>query len=83
MIDSFGPAIFDSPKIDNVPFVWWFIVLQGIVKCTSFRFIVAFTIRMTICFVLGQFGCQTLSFEDAFYFKKKKGPPNRNQMKQK
>ena len=72
MIDYFGPAIFNSPKIDNVPFVWWFTILQELARYTGSSLIIAFAIGMAICFVLRQFGCQSLSFEDNFYFAKKK-----------
>ena len=68
MVDSFGPVIFDSPMIVDVPFVWWFIIVQELARCTGFSLIVACVIGMAISFVLGWFGCQSLSFEDAFYF---------------
>ena len=83
MIDYFGPAIFDSPKIYNVPFVWWFTILQELARHTGFSLIVTFAIEMVICFVLRRFGCQSLSFEDNFYFDKKKEPPDKNQIKRK
>ena len=81
MIDYFGPTIFDSPKIDNVPFVWWFAILQELARCTGSRLIIAFAIGMAICFVLGRFGCLTLSFEDACYFDKNRKPANKHHIK--
>ena len=83
IIDYFGSVIFGSPKIDNVPFVWWSTILQELARCTGFRLIVAFTIRMAICFVLGWIKCQILSFKYYFYFDKNKEAPKRNQIKQK
>ena len=83
MIDYFGLAIFDSSKINNISFTWWFTTLQELVRCTGFSLIIAFAIGMAICVVLGQFRCQSLSFEDTFYFDKKKEPPDKNQIKRK
>ena len=53
MIDYVGPGIFDSPKIDNDPFTWWFTLLQELAKCIGFRLIVAFSIGTEIYVVLG------------------------------
>ena len=73
--------IFDSQKIDNAQSVWWLNILQEPAKYTGFRLSVAFTIGTAIYFVPGQFECQTLSFEDAFYFGKKRESLDRNQNK--
>ena len=83
MIDYFGLAIFDPSKIDNVSFTWWFTILQELARCTGSSLIVAFAIGMAISFVLERFRCQSLSFEDSFYFDKKKGTPDKHQIKQK